>query len=144
MAEIVSDTPPQAPIAAIRRRLLKRDLALTLLLAVLLAASAGWLTHRSASATATAWHAVGIAQDDAEHAIYIGGIVLERNRHVVAGAVLGCVAGAALGAGAAAIIGLVTAGAGFAAIPAAATAGCALTGAGGGALGRPLDDFLNS
>ena len=144
VAEIVADRG-QVQVATFRRRFLKRDLALALLLAVALAASADWLMHRHAASPGTGFAAqtLGVAQDGAEHAIYIGGILLERNRHVVVGAVLGCVAGAGIGAGAAAVVGVFTAGAGFAAIPAAAAAGCGLAGFGGGALGWPLDDYLS-
>jgi hypothetical protein len=144
MAEIVTDRG-QARVATFRRRFLKRDLALVLLLALLVAASADWLMHRHVALPATGFaeRTLGVAQDGAEHAIYIGGILLERNRHIVAGAALGCFAGAGLGAGAAAIVGVFTAGAGFAAIPAAAAAGCGLLGFSGGAMGWPLDDYLS-
>lgn len=144
VTEIVADRG-QAQVATFRRRFLKRDMALALLLAVGLAASADWLMHRQVALpeTGLAGQTLGVAEDSAEHAIYIGGILLERNRHVVAGAVLGCVAGAGIGAGAAAVVGVFTAGVGFAAIPAAAAAGCGLAGFGGGAMGWPLDNYLS-
>lgn len=78
---------------------------------------------------------------EVEPAIYVGGVIVSRSRHVIAGAVMGCAAGAATGAGAAALAGLVTGGVGWAAIPPAAGIGC-LVGAGGGvAVGYPLDSW---
>jgi hypothetical protein len=78
---------------------------------------------------------------EVEPALFIGGLAVSRNRHVIAGAVMGCVAGAAVGGGGAAAAGVVTGGLGWAAIPAAAGIGC-LIGAGGGvAVGYPLDDW---
>lgn len=79
-----------------------------------------------------------------EPAVFIGGLVVSRSRHVIAGAVMGCAAGAGVGAGAAAIAGVVTGGLGWAAIPPAAGIGC-LVGAGGGiAVGYPLDSWALS
>jgi hypothetical protein len=76
-----------------------------------------------------------------EPVIFMGGMVVSRSRHVIAGAAMGCVSGAAFGAGAAALLGAVTGGAGLAALPPAAFIGC-LAGAGAGiAMGYPLDTW---
>lgn len=88
-----------------------------------------------------ATRAVGGIEDRAEHAIIIGGIVLERNRHRAAGSVIGCTLGAGFSAAVAAGIGVVTGGAGFAAIPAASALGCGVFGVVGAAVGSPLDDY---
>jgi hypothetical protein len=78
---------------------------------------------------------------DVEPAVFLGGLVVSRSRHVIAGAVMGCGAGAAAGAGAAVVAGIVTGGLGWAAVPPAAGIGC-LVGAGGGiAVGYPLDSW---
>lgn len=76
-----------------------------------------------------------------EPAIFIGGLLVSRSRHVIAGATLGCAAGAAVGAGGAAVVGVATGGAGFAALPVAAGVGCLIGAAGGIALGYPLDSW---
>jgi|SRR5689334_16716816 hypothetical protein len=81
------------------------------------------------------------ARETVEPAIFIGGLFVSRSRHVIAGAGLGCTAGAILGAGSAAALGLITAGAGFAAIPTAAAIGCLSGGGIGAALGYPLDSW---
>ncbi|MGO8918307.1 MAG: hypothetical protein ACLQJR_20600 [Stellaceae bacterium] len=76
-----------------------------------------------------------------EPAIFIGGLVVSRNRHIIAGAAMGCATGAATGAGAAALAGVLTGGLGWAAIPPAAGIGC-LVGAGAGvAVAYPLDSW---
>jgi hypothetical protein len=88
-----------------------------------------------------ATRAMAGAELRAEHAIIIGGIVLERNRHLAAGSAIGCTLGAGFGAAAATGIGFVTGGAGFAAIPAASALGCGVFGVAGAAVGSPLDDY---
>jgi hypothetical protein len=75
-----------------------------------------------------------------ERAIVIGGVLLYRHRHMVAGAALGCVAGSVAGATTAAGAGLATAGASVTAIAPAAALGCGLGALTGAAIGRPLDD----
>lgn len=115
--------------------------ARALLVAVLLVPPLHWLERAGGGAALTTQAAWEI-HDESEHAIYIGGILVERNRHTIVGGTLGCVAGAALGASGAALIGVVTAGAGFAAIPAASAAGCGVLGIGGAAIGYPLDDYI--
>ena len=76
-----------------------------------------------------------------EPAVFMGGIIVSRNRHLIAGAAMGCAAGATVGGGGAAAAGVVTGGLGWAAITAAAGIGC-LIGAGGGiVVGYPLDDW---
>jgi hypothetical protein len=86
-------------------------------------------------------HPVLALEDRAEHVIIIGGIVLERNRHLAAGSVIGCTVGAGFGAGAAGVLAFATGGAALAAIPAASALGCAVFGAAGGMFGAPLDDY---
>lgn len=78
---------------------------------------------------------------DVEPAIVLGGIVVSRNRHTIAGGVLGCASGAALGAASAAALGLATGGIGLAALPPAAGVGCVVVGALGVATGYPLDNW---
>ena len=81
------------------------------------------------------------AQDQAEYAIYLGGVEVSRSRNAIAGAGLGCTAGAGLGAVTAALAGLLTGGAGFAAIPGAGAMGCGLGMLGGTLYGRSLDAY---
>jgi hypothetical protein len=86
---------------------------------------------------------VGRAQDGAEHGVTLGGIVLERNRHAVAGGVMGCVVGAVVGAGVGVVASVFTAGSGLALIPTAGAVGCGMAGMGGIVIGYPLDDYVN-
>jgi hypothetical protein len=79
--------------------------------------------------------------DDAEFAVYIGGIEVSRSRNAIAGSALGCVAGGAVGAVAATAAGLLTGGAGFAALPSASATGCGLGMMAGILFGRTLDDY---
>lgn len=119
--------------------------ARALLVAVLLLPPLYWLERAAGASpgagltTEAAWQ----IHDGSEHVIYLGGIVLERNRHTVVGGALGCIAGAAVGAGGAAVVGFFTAGIGFAAIPVASAAGCGMLGLGGAAIGYPLDDYID-
>ena len=76
-----------------------------------------------------------------EPAIFIGGVIVSRSRHVIAGAAMGCVAGGTLGAGGAAVLGLVSGGVGFATVPFAGMVGCVAGGIGGAAFGYPLDTW---
>jgi hypothetical protein len=81
------------------------------------------------------------AQDQAEYAIYLGGIEVSRSRNAISGAGLGCTAGAGLGAATAVLAGLLTGGAGFAAIPGAGAVGCGLGMLAGTLYGRSLDAY---
>jgi hypothetical protein len=83
----------------------------------------------------------GSIQDRVEPAIFLGGIVIDRSRHIIAGGVMGCIAGAGIGATATAAVGLVTGGVALAALPAASAAGCGIGGLGGAAFGYPLDAY---
>ena len=84
---------------------------------------------------------IGEVQDRVEPTILVGGVVIERTRHMIAGGVLGCAvgAGAALTvAGGAAIL---TGGAAAIAMPTAASIGCGLGAPIGAAFGYPLDRY---
>ena len=84
---------------------------------------------------------IGEVQDRVEPAILVGGVVLERTRHMIAGGTLGCAAGAGVGlvvAGGAAIL---TGGAAAVAMPTAAAIGCGLGAPIGAAFGYPLDRY---
>lgn len=78
---------------------------------------------------------------EVEPALFKGGIVVSRNRHIIAGAAMGCAAGAAVGGGGAAAAGLVSGGLAWAAIPAATGIGCLIGAGAGAALGYPLDSW---
>jgi hypothetical protein len=78
--------------------------------------------------------------DEARQAIVIGGVVLYRHRHAVAGAVIGCVAGSMAATTLSLGAGLATGGAALAGTGPAAALGCGLGALGGGVLGQPLDD----
>jgi hypothetical protein len=94
--------------------------------------------HHAAGAGATLADTIRLK---VEPTIFQGGLVVSRSRHVIAGSVMGCAAGAGLGAGTAAIAGVVTGGLGWAALPPAAAIGCIIGGAGGFAIGYPLDTW---
>jgi hypothetical protein len=96
-----------------------------------------WSTRLIDSATAASI----TLYDDAEFAVYMGGIEVSRSRNAIAGSGLGCVAGGAAGAAAATAAGFFTGGAGFAAIPAASATGCGLGMMAGIMFGRTLDDY---
>jgi hypothetical protein len=101
-------------------------------------------SHRTAPKSALAGypsHVVASAEAHAEHAIILGGILIERNRHLAAGSVIGCTIGAGFGAGLTTAAALVTGGVAFAALPTASVLGCAVFGAAGAVLGGPLDDY---
>jgi hypothetical protein len=83
----------------------------------------------------------GTIKDDAEHVIILGGIVLERNRHLAAGSAIGCAIGAGLGAATTGALALVTGGGALAALPTVSTLGCAVFGSAGAVFGAPLDDY---
>lgn len=86
-------------------------------------------------------NAIDRLRHDVEPAVVLGGIVVSRNRHTIAGAALGCTAGAALGAGGAAALGVASGGIGFAAVLPAAGFGCLIGGGLGVAEGYPLDNW---
>ena len=115
--------------------------ALVLGLAVLMQISDRMLLRAIMGASQVAESSLQTARETVEPAIFIGGLYVSRSRHVIAGAGLGCTAGAILGAGSAAALGLVTAGAGLAAVPTAAAIGCLSGGGIGVALGYPLDTW---
>jgi hypothetical protein len=85
--------------------------------------------------------------EKAEQAIVVGGVLVYRHRHAIAGATLGCLAGATVGAGAALGAGVATGGATIAgAGPAAALGcglGCGLGALGGAAMGHQLDGIYD-
>ncbi len=78
--------------------------------------------------------------DEARRAIVIGGVVLYRHRHAVAGAAMGCVAGSMAATTLSLGAGLATGGAALAGTAPAAALGCGLGAVAGGVLGQPLDD----
>lgn len=78
--------------------------------------------------------------DQARQAIVVGGVVLYRHRHAVAGAAMGCLAGSMAATTLSVGAGLASGGAALAAAPPAAALGCGLGAVGGAALGQPLDD----
>ena len=78
--------------------------------------------------------------EQAEQAIVVGGVLLYRHRHAVAGAALGCVAGSVAATTTALGAGLATGGAALAGTAPAAALGCGLGALGGAALGHPLDN----
>jgi hypothetical protein len=78
--------------------------------------------------------------DEARRAIVIGGVVLYRHRHAVAGAAMGCVAGSMAATTLSLGAGLATGGAALVGTGPAAALGCGLGALGGGVLGQPLDD----
>ena len=99
------------------------------------------LFHNGSVAAATIERAIGKVQDRVEPAIMIGGILLERTRHMIAGGTLGCAVGAGLSATVAGGAALLTGGVAGVAIPTAATIGCGLGAPIGAAFGYPLDGY---
>ena len=79
----------------------------------------------------------------AEQAIVIGGVLLYRHRHAVAGAGLGCVAGSVAATTTMLGAGLATGGAALATGAPAAALGCGLGALGGAALGQQLDEVYD-
>jgi hypothetical protein len=76
----------------------------------------------------------------AEQAIVVGGVLLYRHRHAVAGAALGCVAGSMIATTTTLGAGLATGGASLTTTAPAAAVGCGLGALGGVAIGQQLDD----
>jgi hypothetical protein len=81
--------------------------------------------------------------EQAERAIVVGGVVLYRHRHAVAGAAIGCVAGSLAATTTAIGAGLATGGSALAGTAPAAALGCGLGALGGAALGHPLDNVYD-
>jgi len=94
-----------------------------------------------AAAVSSVERVVHKVQYRVEPAIMVGGIVLERTRHMVAGATLGCATGAGIGVTVAGGAALLTGGAAGLTIPTAVSIGCALGTTIGGAFGYPLDRY---
>ena len=82
--------------------------------------------------------------EQAEQAIVVGGVLLYRHRHAVAGAAIGCVAGSVAATTTALGAGLATGGAVLAGTGPAAALGCGLGALGGAALGHPLDNVYDA
>ncbi len=105
-------------------------------------AEAGWSEQ-----LAQGWDAARAAEqsllDQAREAIVVGGVVLYRHRHAVAGAAMGCVAGSMAATTLSLGAGLATGGAALAGTAPAAALGCGLGAVGGAALGQPLDDVYS-
>ena len=79
-------------------------------------------------------------REKAEQAIVLGGVLLYRHRHAVAGAALGCVAGSVAATTTTLGAGLATGGAALSTTAPAAALGCGLGALGGAALGQQLDN----
>ncbi|HEX2478859.1 MAG TPA: hypothetical protein VHK45_06230 [Geminicoccaceae bacterium] len=91
----------------------------------------GWDAARAAQQT---------LQAKAEQAIVVGGVLLYRHRHAVAGAALGCVAGSMVATTTTLSAGLATGGAALTTAAPAAALGCGLGALGGVAIGQRLDN----
>jgi hypothetical protein len=79
----------------------------------------------------------------AEQAIVVGGVLLYRHRHAVAGAALGCVAGSMLATTTTLGAGLATGGAALTTTAPAAAVGCGLGALGGAAIGQQMDNVYD-
>ena len=97
----------------------------------------------SGNGPSVAARVIGRAQDGAEHAVVLAGILLERNRHTFAGGTMGCTVGAVVGASVGVVTAVFTGGAGLALIPTGGAVGCGMGGMGGIAIGYPLDDYVD-
>jgi hypothetical protein len=82
-------------------------------------------------------------REKAEQAIVLGGVLLYRHRHAVAGAALGCVAGSVAATTTTLGAGLATGGASLTTTAPAAALGCGLGALGGAALGQRLDNVYD-
>jgi hypothetical protein len=122
----------------------KRSILLGLALALLAiaapahAAETTW-SERMADALERARDQGELLVQKAEQAIVVGGVLVYRHRHTIAGATLGCLAGATVGATSALGAGVATGGAAVAGAGPAAALGCGLGALGGAAMGRELD-----
>lgn len=124
--------------------MLKRSIPLVLLLALLVMAAPAQaaettFSERMADALERARDQGELLAQKAEQAIVVGGVLVYRHRHAIAGATLGCVAGATVGATSALGAGVATGGAAVAGAGPAAALGCGLGALGGAAMGRELD-----
>lgn len=81
--------------------------------------------------------------DKAEQAIVLGGVLLYRHRHAVAGAALGCVTGSMVATTTSLGAGLATGGASLTTAAPAAALGCGLGALGGAAMGHRLDNVYD-
>ena len=79
-------------------------------------------------------------REKTEQAIVLGGVLLVRHRHAVAGAALGCVAGSRAATPTALGAGLATGGASLTTTAPAAAIGCGLGALSGAAIGQRLDN----
>jgi hypothetical protein len=79
----------------------------------------------------------------AEQAIVIGGVLLYRHRHALAGATLGCVAGSIAATTTTLGAALASGGASLTTTAPAAALGCGLGALGGAAMGRQLDEVYD-
>ncbi len=79
-------------------------------------------------------------REKTEQAIVLGGVLLYRHRHAVAGAALGCIAGSVAATTTTLGAGLATGGASLTTAAPAAALGCGLGALGGAAIGQQLDD----
>jgi hypothetical protein len=122
----------------------KRSILLCLVLALLSvaapaqAAEPTW-SERMADALERARDQGEILARKAEQAIVVGGVLVYRHRHTIAGATLGCLAGATVGATSALGASVATGGAAVGGAAPAAALGCGLGALGGAAMGRELD-----
>jgi hypothetical protein len=116
-------------------------IVLVLALAILSVIGQRTLLRGLSGAAGAGYSAVDRLRAEVEPVVFLGGLVVSRNRHTIAGGVMGCASGAALGAGGGAVFGLATGGVGFAAVPPAAAIGCLLGAASGIAMGYPLDSW---
>ncbi|HYG87649.1 MAG TPA: hypothetical protein VD978_15425 [Azospirillum sp.] len=82
-------------------------------------------------------------RSEAERAIILGGAILYRYRHTIAGMTLGCTAGAIVGATGGVAAGLATSGTTLPGTGPATAIGCALGAAAGAQLGLPLDQPMD-
>jgi hypothetical protein len=82
-------------------------------------------------------------REKTEQAIVLGGVLLYRHRHAVAGAALGCVAGSLAATTTTLGAGLATGGASLTTTAPAAALGCGLGALGGAALGQQLDNVYD-
>lgn len=82
-------------------------------------------------------------REKTEQAIVMGGVLLYRHRHAVAGAALGCIAGSVAATTTTLGAGLATGGASLTTTAPAAALGCGLGALGGAALGQRLDNVYD-
>jgi hypothetical protein len=83
-------------------------------------------------------------RDKTEQAIVIGGVLLYRHRHAVAGAALGCVAGSVAATTTTLGAALASGGAALTTTAPAAALGCGLGALGGAAIGQRLDSVYDA